>query len=139
MRPVDSVARYRAASEENNIDALMQTLSQDAELVSPLSGRMVFRGRDDLEVLLDAVYSTTVALRWSREFADGDARVVIGECRVGPFKLGDAMILELTSDGLVQRIRPHLRPWLALTFFALKLGPKVARQPGIVLRALRTP
>jgi hypothetical protein len=135
---VDAVAQYRTASEENNIDALMQTLSEDAELVSPLSGRMVFRGRDDLRVLLAAVYGTTTALRWSREFADGDARVVIGECRVGPFKLGDAMILELSSGGFIQRIRPHLRPWLALTFFALKLGPRVARHPRIVIRALRT-
>jgi hypothetical protein len=34
-------------------------------------------------------------------------------------------------------IRPHLRPWLALTVFAIKLGPKVARHPGVVMRALR--
>jgi ketosteroid isomerase-like protein len=135
---VDAVARYRAASEQNDINALVQALSEDAELVSPLSGRMVFRGRDDLRVLLGAVYSTVKGLRWSRELGDGDARVVIGECRIGPLKLGDAMILELTADGRVRRIRPHLRPWLALTLFALKLGPKMARHPGVVVRALRT-
>jgi hypothetical protein len=138
MWPVDAVARYRSASEQNDIDALMLALSEDAELVSPLSGRLVFRGRDDLRILLGAVYSTVAGLRWSREFVDGDARVVVGECRVGPLTLGDAMLLELTADGLIQRIRPHLRPWLALTLFALKLGPKMARHPGIAFRALRT-
>jgi hypothetical protein len=81
---MDAVARFRAASEQNDIDALMQTLSEDAELVSPLSGRMVFRGRDDLPVLLGAVYSTVTRLQWKRELVDGDARVVIGECRIGP-------------------------------------------------------
>jgi len=134
---VDAVARYRVASEQNDITALMEALSEDAEVVSPLSGRMVFRGRDDLRVLLGAVYGTVTGVRWSRELVDGDARVVIGECRVGPLKVGDAMILELSADGRVRRIRPHLRPWLALTLFALKLGPKVARHPGILVRALR--
>jgi hypothetical protein len=40
-------------------------------------------------------------------------------------------------DGLIRRIRPHLRPWLATTLFALLLGPKVVRHPGVVLRACR--
>jgi hypothetical protein len=88
-------------------------------------------------VLLTAVYSTTQGLRWTHEFVDGDSRVLVGECRVGPLTLGDAMVLELDADGLIRRIRPHLRPWLALTLFALVLGPKLARRPGVVLRALR--
>lgn len=135
--PVDAVAGYRAASEQNDIDALMQSLSEDAELVSPLSGRMVFRGRDDLRVLLGAVYSTLGGLRWSRELVDGEVRVIIGEARIGPLKLGDAMLLELAADGRIGRIRPHLRPWLALTLFALMLGPKLARHPAVLVRALR--
>jgi hypothetical protein len=116
---------------------LVQTLSDDAELVSPLSGRMVFRGRDDLRILLGAVYGTLSDLQWSQELGDGDTRAVIGECRIGPFTLGDAMVLELAADGRIQRIRPHLRPWLALTLFALELGPKLARHPGVLVRALR--
>ena len=41
------------------------------------------------------------------------------------------------EDGRIRRIGPHLRPWLALTLFALVLGPKVGRRPGVVWRALR--
>ena len=134
---MDAVARYRSASEQNDIDSLVQTLASDAELISPLSGHMVFRSRDDLRILLDAVYGTITGLRWNRELVDGDTRVVIGECRIGPLKLGDAMILELTADGLVRRIHPHLRPWLALTLFAVMLTPKLARHPGVLIRALR--
>jgi hypothetical protein len=133
---MDAVARFRAASEQNDIDALMQTLTDDVELVSPLSGRMLFRGRDDLRILLGAVYGTVTELRWNRELGAGDVRVVIGEGRIGPLKLGDAMVLELAQDGRVRRIGPHLRPWLALTLFALMLGPKLARHPGVLVRAL---
>jgi hypothetical protein len=52
----DAVAGYRVMSEANDIDGLMETLAPDAELVSPLSGLMVFRGKDDLRVLLGAIY-----------------------------------------------------------------------------------
>jgi hypothetical protein len=48
----------------------------------------------------------------------------------------DAMVLELGPDGRIARVRPHLRPWLALTVFAAVLGPKVATRPGVLRRAL---
>jgi hypothetical protein len=47
------------------------------------------------------------------------------------------MAFDLADDGRISRIRPHLRPWLATTLFALLLGPQVARHPGVVWRALR--
>jgi len=133
----DAIARYRAATDANDIEAVMATLAPDAELVSPISGRMVFRGREDLRILLTAVYGSMTELRWRQEVGDGTVRVVTGEASVGPVKLGDAMVFELADDGRIQRIRPHLRPWLALTLLALKLGPKVGRHPGLVRRALR--
>jgi hypothetical protein len=133
----DVVARYRAASEANDIDALGELLEADAELVSPLSGRMVFRGPDDVRLLLGAVYGSLRDWRWHEEVGDNSLRMVIGAGKVGPFKLGDAMLLELSREGKIQRIRPHLRPWLGLTGFALLVGPRLARHPGVILRALR--
>jgi hypothetical protein len=133
----DAIARYRAASEANRIEDLLATLAPDAELVSPIAAHMVFRGTDDLRVLLTAVYGSLKDLRWHSEVGEGSTRVVIGRTSLGPLTLDDAMVFELASDGRIQRIRPHLRPWLGLTLFALVLGPKVARHPGVVLRALR--
>jgi hypothetical protein len=133
----DAVARYRTASEANDIEGLVETLAPDVELVSPISGRMVFRGRDDLRILLAAVYGSINGLRWSQEVGEGTVRVVTGDAAIGRFRLGDAMVVELAEDESIRRIRPYLRPWLALTLLALKLGPKIARHPGVVVRALR--
>jgi hypothetical protein len=133
----DAVARYRVASERNDIDALAATLSPDVELVSPLSGRLVFRGPDDLRVLLSAVYGAMTGLRWREEVGDGATRVVMGDGTIGPFKLADAMVCELDADGRIRRIRPYLRPWLALTFLALMLAPRMSRHPGVMVRAAR--
>jgi hypothetical protein len=133
----DAIARYRTASEKNDMDGLMATLAPDAELISPLSGRLVFRGHDDLRVLLSAVYGDMKGWRWREELGDGTARVVLGDGSIGPFTLADAMVCELDAEGQIRRIRPYLRPWLALTFLALKLAPKIGRHPGVIVRAAR--
>jgi hypothetical protein len=133
----DAVGTYREASEVNDLDRMMGALSPDAELVSPISGRMVFRGADDLRLLLGAVYSTTRDLRWTEEVGEGSARVLIGQFKIGPLRASDAMAFDLDANGRIGRIRPHLRPWLATTLFALLLGPRVGRHPGVVWRALR--
>lgn len=132
----DAVSRYRPASEARDLDAVMSTLVPDVEIVSPISGRMVFRGHADVRILLEAVYRTLRGLRWTQTVGDGEHRVVLGEMRIGPVPMTDAMVFELAADGRIRRISPHLRPWLALTLFAAVIGPKVARHPGVVRRAL---
>jgi hypothetical protein len=133
----DAIDRYCRASEANDMGSLAATLSPDVEFVSPLSGRMVFHGAEDVTVLATEVYGVMRGLRWSEQFGEGDRRVVIGEGRIGPFRLTDAMAFELGADGMITRIRPHLRPWLATTCLALMLGPRLVPHVGVVARALR--
>jgi hypothetical protein len=133
---VDALARYIDASERNDVEAMMSALAPDVELVSPISGRMVFRGTDDVRHLLAAVYGSLDGLRWTQTLGEGKDRVAIGEARLFGVRLTDAMVFELAPDGRIRRIGPHLRPWLALTIFALVLGPKVGRRPGMIRRAL---
>jgi hypothetical protein len=132
----DALQRYRVATEAGDVAGIMATLAPDVELVSPISGRMVFRGRDDVEHLLAAVYGSLKELRWQDEIGDGDRRVLFGEARLLGVRMTDAMIFDLAPDGRIRRIGPHLRPWLALTLFALVLGAKVGRRPGAIRRAL---
>jgi hypothetical protein len=134
----DAVASYCAASQANDMDALAATFAADVELPSPLSGHLVFRGRDDVSFLLAQVYSTLGDVRWQQPIGTGSTRLAVAESRVAGLRLDDAMHFELDDSGLIRRIRPHLRPWLATTVFALLVGPKVARRPGVLLRALRS-
>jgi hypothetical protein len=132
----DALSRYCAATEAGDVDGFMATMAPDVEVVSPISGRMVFRGHDDVRFLLSAVYGALSDLRWIKTVGEGESRVAVGEARVAGVGMTDAMVFELAPDGRIRRIGPHLRPWLALTLFALVLGPKVARRPGVVWRAL---
>ena len=132
----DALSRYCTASEANDMEGLRQTLAEDVRLVSPISGRMVFKGRDDVVFLLTSVYGVLRDLRWDRTVGDDEIRVAVGSTKLLGVGMTDAMVFELAPDGRIRRIRPHLRPWLALTLFAVVLGPKVARRPGVVRRAL---
>jgi hypothetical protein len=133
----DAVAVFCEATRARDIDGIVSALAPDAELLSPLSGRMVFRGRDDLRVLLGAVYGGLSNLTWREIIGEGTTRVAVSDAGIAGVTITDAMVLELNDDGLIVRIRPHLRPWLAITLFALLLGPKIARHPGVLRRALR--
>jgi len=132
----DAVSRYCAATEAGDVDAFMATMAPDVEVVSPISGRMVFRGQDDVRFLLSAVYGTLGKVDWTKVVGDGEDRVAVGVTRMAVIGMTDAMVFELDSEGRIRRISPHLRPWLALSVFALLLGPKVGRRPGVVRRAL---
>ncbi len=75
---------------------LLDQLTLDAELVSPLSGRIRFRGDQDLRVLLTALYGGMTERRWREEFGDARHRLLIGDdSRVGPLRMSDAMVLDL--------------------------------------------
>jgi hypothetical protein len=133
----DAVTRYCSASAAKDIDGIMSALAPDAEVISPLVGRMVFKGESDLRFLLEGVYSVLTGLRWDEPIGEGSVRAVTGVGRVSGLRLGDAMVMELGPDGRIVRVRPHLRPLLATLVFALRLGMKITRRPGILIRALR--
>ncbi len=132
----DAISRYLTATEAGDVDGFMATMAPDVEVVSPISGRMVFRGQADVRILLSSVYGTLTDLHWTKSLGDGKSHVAVGEARILGVRMTDAMVFDLGADGRIQRISPHLRPWLALTLFALVLGPKVARHPAVVRRAL---
>ena len=67
----DAVATFLEATRSNDVDRMVSVLAADAELVSPLSGRMVFRGRDDMRVLLAAVYGGLNDLTWQEVIGQG--------------------------------------------------------------------
>lgn len=133
----DTIAEFRRATESADIDALTGVLTPDAELISPLSGRLVFRGREDLRVLLSAAYGSLTGLRWTEEIGDGARRVLLATATIGPFRLTEALVLGLDEQGRVRTLQPHLRPWPALTYLAVRLAPHLFRNPGIVRRAAR--
>jgi hypothetical protein len=116
---------------------LAATLAPDVQLPSPVIGRAVFKGREDVTALLTEVYGMLRDVRWQPPVGDRTTQLAISEARVGPMKIDDAMVFELDAEGRIKRVRPHLRPLLAMVLFFLMMGPRIARAPGVLLRAMR--
>ncbi|MET9024437.1 nuclear transport factor 2 family protein [Nocardia sp. NPDC004168] len=133
----DAITEFRSATESGDMDALTRVLAPDAELISPLSGRLVFRGRDDLRVLLSAAYGSLTGLRWTEEIGDGARRVLLAEAGIGPFRLTEALVLRLDDQGRIRTLQPHLRPWLTLTYLAVRLALGLSKHPGLMRRAAK--
>jgi hypothetical protein len=135
----DVISQFRAASEAGDVAGLMGLIDPRAELISPIFGRLVIRGERDIRTLFTAVYGSLKNLRWVDSV--GDERLVLlrGEASIGRTRLDDAMVLELGVDGRIRRIRPHFRPLLGSAMFTAIVGAKLARHPGLFLRAARRP
>jgi SnoaL-like domain len=131
----DVVARYCGASARKDMDALATTFTDDVILVSPISGSLVFRGRKDVGTLLTYVHSVLGPITWDIRVRDDHSALAVGQTRVGGIALSDAMLFELAPDGRIAVLRPHLRPWLGFSVFALLLGVRVVRHPQMLWRA----
>ncbi|WP_198037211.1 nuclear transport factor 2 family protein [Nocardia sp. BMG51109] len=129
---------FCTASEKKDVETMLATLAPDAELISPVSGRMVIRGHDDLRILFAAAYDCLDGIRWYQRIENDSAQVALCTAKVSGVNVNDAMFVELDEHGRIRRITHHLRPWLGLTAFAAKIGPKLGRHPGLIRRAMRS-
>jgi ketosteroid isomerase-like protein len=134
----DVVARFCAAIAAGDVDGVIATMAEDAEMVTPLSSRTVIRGRDDLRVVFAAFLPTLSRdLHWRLRVGNADTTVAVADARLGGVRVEDAMLIEQDADGRIRRVTPHVRPWLGLTVSAFVLGPKLLRHPGVMRRAMR--
>ncbi|MFE3194164.1 nuclear transport factor 2 family protein [Nocardia sp. NPDC059240] len=133
----DVIARFCAATKLGDVDAVIETFTPDGELVSPLAGRAVFRGHEDLRVLFSILLPALSGFAWDHRIDGDGTAVVVARARVLGIRIGDAILIEQDAHGRIRRLTPHVRPWLGLTALALVLAPKLVRHPAVLRRVFR--
>lgn len=103
--------RFAVAFRAVDVDGVVAELASDVELVSPIAGGAVFRGREDLRTLLAALRSSHSGFGWTGSLGEVRRRVLFGHARVGPVAVEGALLLKLDERGRIRRLTPHLRPW----------------------------
>jgi len=116
---------FRRAAEAKDLDLLLETLSKDVVLHSPVLFRG-FEGRDVVSQVLTHVAATLEDLTYTEELADGTTIALRFKANVGDLELEGIDFLELDADGRVAELTVFMRPMSALKRFnermAIRLG-----------------
>jgi hypothetical protein len=118
----------RAAFEARDHDALVEALSPDVVLWSPIF-EVPFTGRDEVGDLFAVLMDELWPLTYLNEIP-GDPHVLHFTADVGGKRLEGVDLLRLDEDGRVTDITVFLRPFPAVAAFLSDTGPKLADKRG---------
>lgn len=100
------------------------------ELISPLTSRFRFRGREQVHELLSAAFAVISEIRYHTQLGDGDTRALFYRTRIGDDELEEAQLLRLDARGLISEVTLFGRPLPALTGLMATLGPELVKRQG---------
>lgn len=129
-RVTNAAEVWRRGGEDGDAHASASALAEDVVLVSPLTDRFTFRGRDEVEDLLTSVFEVFTDIVYDVPIRAGDAFVLSGVGSVRGVRLEELQRHELNADGEIRRVTIVMRPLPAVTALLRELGPRVARAQG---------
>ena len=109
----DPFAAFRAAIENDDVDAAVALFSEDARFFSPVVHRP-YRGREPLRAILRAVAAVFEDFRYTGSYAADDGHVLRFSARVGDRDLEGVDILG-GSGGVLTELTVMVRPYSAAT------------------------
>ncbi|HEY1990075.1 MAG TPA: hypothetical protein VGG43_11465 [Acidimicrobiales bacterium] len=126
----DFVSLWKEAVERGDAAAATDCLSEDVELISPLTARFRFYGHRQLNDVMDAAFETISGIRFHTDVGDADARALFYTGRVGDIDFEEAQLLRLDPEGRIREITLFGRPLPGLTAVMAGMGPRLLRRQG---------
>jgi hypothetical protein len=124
-----AVAALQRAMVDRDGAASAPHLAPDVRVVSPLTDRFAFVGRDAVAALLADASTTFEGLHYTEAFAGPDGRIVLrAEAIVRGATLEELVLVHVDDHGLIDEMTVFLRPFTAAAAFARALTPGVARR-----------
>jgi len=123
---VSTAARFRAAVERSDLEAVSALLAEDIVFHSPVTFHP-FLGRDTVTQLLALVVQTFEDFRYTDELAAEGAHALIFRASVAGREIEGIDLLRCDAQGLIADFTVMLRPLSALVPFAQAMGEKTAR------------
>lgn len=130
MTPGDAVSRWREAGEQGDAELAGTALADGAVLISPLTARFRFHGRDEVTAVLRAAFGVITDIRFHTEVGDATTRALFYHGRAAGLEIEEAQLLRLDADGLIEELTFFGRPLPGLTAVMHGIGPRMARQDG---------
>jgi hypothetical protein len=122
---LSTAARFRAAVEQADIDALGELLAPEVVFHSPVTFHP-FVGRETVTRLLNEVGLLFEDFRYTRELQGDGTHALIFAARVGDRELAGLDLLRFDEQGRIADFTVMLRPLSALVPFAQAMAERVA-------------
>ena len=119
---------FRAAFEARDHDALVEALSPDVALRSPIF-EVPFTGRDEVGDLFAVLLEELWPLTYLDEIP-GDPHILHFTGEIKGKTLEGVDLIHLDEEDRVQEITVFFRPFPAIAAFLSQTGPKLARRRG---------
>jgi hypothetical protein len=123
---MSAAARFRAAVERGDLDAVRELLAPEIAFHSPVTFHP-FVGRETVTRLLALVAQTFEDFRYTDELQTDGAHALIFQANVSGREIEGIDLLRFDSDGLIAEFTVMLRPLSGLVPFAQAMGEKVAQ------------
>lgn len=130
----ETTAAWRTASERGDADAAARCLADDVVVISPLTARFRFHGRDQVHAMLTAAFEVISDIRFHTEVGDAETRALFYNGRAGRQAIEEAQLLRLGPGGLILELTLFGRPLPGLTAVMADIGPRLLRaqsRPGL--------
>jgi hypothetical protein len=109
-----TAAAFRAAIEQGDVAAVLETLAPDVVFNSPIV-HAPYVGQAAVAPLLAAVMEVFADFHYTREFTAPDGHALQFQTRIGERKLEGIDILVFNAAGLVSEFTVMVRPYSAAT------------------------
>jgi len=112
----------RSALEARDLDAVIESLTHDVVLRSPITAGFRFTGREQIRSLYKAVFDGVETFEVTEEVGDGPTRVLVLKGQIGDQEFEEIQLLSLDDEGLVRELTLFFRPLPALPALAATLA-----------------
>src|SRR3954471_4255683 len=110
QRAAATTRRYRETVEAGDVEGFLTTLAPGVVLHSPITARTVFRGHDELRVLMRAVLASIEDIRYFEDVGDATTRALFYRAHIGGQELEEATLVRLDESALITEVRLWFRP-----------------------------
>lgn len=120
-----TTATWRRAGEAKNSELAASCLADNVQVISPLTARFRFVGRDQARTMLDAAFAVMEEFDYHTEVGDERTRALFyrGRCRGEAFE--EAQLVRFDEDGLIVELTLFGRPLPGVTAVMTAIGPRM--------------
>jgi hypothetical protein len=133
----------RTAMEQGDLEAVREAFAPDAVLRSPLTGRLTFKGREQIGAVMGVVMDVMDDLRYTDQMDCGDRAVLLASARVAGTDIEIVDHLRLNESGKISEMTVFFRPLpaipIAMRLIGAGLGQRKSSARAAAISALVRP